>query len=169
MTAQSREIGQLSDKLGEQTEALALERELLNRDRDVRDLMSARNLRIVDLREVDSKGKDKVAFGRAFYAEGKKLIFYAYDLGDRSSTRRNASFQLWGTQGSKESSVRSLGILYVDDQKQNRWALRVEDPKVLAEIDTVFVTVEPSGGSTKPTTSTKFLYAYLKATDPNHP
>jgi hypothetical protein len=169
MTAQSREIAVLSDNLAEQTKALAFERELLKVDRHVRDLMGARNLRIVDLREVDSKGKDMKAFGRAFYAEERLLLFYAYDLGDRSSTRRNASFQLWGTQGSKESSVRSLGILYVDDQKQNRWALKVDDPKVLAEIDTVFVTVEPSGGSTKPTTSTKFLYAYLKETDPNHP
>jgi len=169
MTAQSREIAQLSDKLDEQTKTLALERELLKADRHVRDLLGARNLHIVDVWEVDSKGKDKRAFARAFFAEARLLIFYAYDLGDRSSTRRNASFQLWGTQGSKESSVRSLGILYVDDQNQNRWKLSFDDPKVLAEIDTVFVTVEPSGGSTKPTTSTKFLYAYLKATDANHP
>jgi len=60
-----------------------------------------------------------------------------------------------------------LGIFYVDDQKQNRWVLKFDDPDVLTEIDSVFVTVEPPGGSAKPT-GHKLLYAYLKA-NPNHP
>jgi hypothetical protein len=55
----------------------------------------------------------------------------------------------------------------VDDQKQNRWVLKFDDPTILAEIDSVFVTVEPPGGSAKPT-GHKLLYAYLKA-NPNHP
>ena len=55
----------------------------------------------------------------------------------------------------------------MDDQKQNRWVLKFEDPGVLAEIDSVFVTVEPQGGSARPT-GRKFLYAYLKA-NANHP
>jgi hypothetical protein len=55
----------------------------------------------------------------------------------------------------------------VDDQKQNRWVLKFDDPRTLAEIDSVFVTVEPAGGSAKPT-GNKLLYAYLLA-NPNHP
>ena len=71
-----------------------------------------------------------------------------------------------GARGAAENRAQSLGILYVDDQKQNRWALKFEDPRVLAEIDSVFVTVKPPGGSAKPT-GRKFLYAYLNA-NPNH-
>jgi hypothetical protein len=135
--------------------------------RDIHDLMGARNLHIVDVFDIDSKGKDGRAFGRVFYTEEKSLIFYAFDLNDRSTPRRNASFQVWGTRGPAQRPTQSLGIFYIDDQKQNRWVLKFEDPTVLAEIDSVFVTVEPPGGSTKPT-GQKFLYAYLKA-NPNHP
>jgi len=39
--------------------------------------------------------------------------------------------------------------------------MRFDDPKQLAEIDAVFVTVEPRGGSRKPT-SKPFLYALLR-------
>jgi len=129
--------------------------------------MGARNLHVVDLVDVDSKGKDRRALGRVFYTQGKSLIFYAFDLGDRGTVKRNASFQAWGTGGSAQSAARSLGIFYVDDQKQNRWVLKFEDPSILAEIDSVFVTVEPPGGSAKPT-GRGFLYAYLKAIA-NHP
>jgi hypothetical protein len=167
LAAQARQIRELSAKLSGQTEALDREAALLTASRDIRDLMGARNLHIVDVLDVDSKGKDRRAFGRVFYTEEKSLIFYAFDLGDRAATRRNASFQVWGTRGPAQNPARSLGIFYVDDQKQNRWVLKFEDPGVLAEIDSVFVTVEPQGGSARPT-GRKFLYAYLKA-NPNHP
>jgi hypothetical protein len=167
LAAQARQIRELSAKLSGQTEALDREAALLTASRDIRDLMGARNLHIVDVLDVDSKGKDRRAFGRVFYTEEKSLIFYAFDLGDRAATRRNASFQVWGTRGPAQNPAQSLGIFYVDDQKQNRWVLKFEDLSVLAEIDSVFVTVEPQGGSARPT-GRKFLYAYLKA-NPNHP
>ena len=167
IVAQDREIRQLSGKLNEQAEILERERTLLIAGRDIHDLMGARNLHIVDVLDVDSKGKDQRAFGRVFYTEEKSLIFYAFDLGDRGTARRNASFQVWGARGPAQNPARSLGIFYVDDQKQNRWVLKFEDPRILAEIDSVFVTVEPPGGSTRPT-GRKLLYAYLKA-NPNHP
>jgi hypothetical protein len=63
--------------------------------------------------------------------------------------------------------VKSLGIFYVDDKAQKRWVLKVDDPALLAHIDSVFVTVEPPGGEKKPT-GQKLLYAYLNA-PPNHP
>jgi hypothetical protein len=167
VAAQEIEIQELSGKLSAQTETLDRERNLLAAGRDIHDLMGARNLHIVDVLDVDSKGKDKRAFGRVFYTEGKSLIFYAFDLGDRGTGKRNASFQVWGARGPAQNSSQSLGIFYVDDQKQNRWVLKSDDPAILAEIDSVFVTVEPPGGSAKPT-GHKLLYAYLKA-DPNHP
>ena len=167
MAAQDLEMQKLSEKLTEQTEILERERTLLAAGRDIHDLMGARNLHIADVFDVDSKGKDQRAFGRVFYTEEKSLIFYAFDLGDRNTEKRNASFQVWGTRGPAQNPAQSLGIFYVDDQKQNRWLLKFEDPRILAEIDSVFVTIEPPGGSARPT-GRKFLYAYLNA-NPNHP
>jgi hypothetical protein len=167
IATQGMEIRQLSEKLSAQTETLERERTLLAAGRDIHDLMGARNLHIVDVLDVDSKGKDQRAVGRVFYTEGKSLIFYAFDLGNRVTAKRNASFQVWGASGPAQSPAKSLGIFYVDDQRQNRWVLKFDDPDVLTEIDSVFVTVEPPGGSTKPT-GQKLLYAYLK-TNLNHP
>ena len=127
IAAQDLEMQKLSEKLAEQTEILERERTLLAAGRDIHDLMGARNLHIADVFDVDSKGKDQKAFGRIFYTEEKSLIFYAFDLGDRNTAKRNASFQVWGTRGPAQNPTRSLGIFYVDDQKQNRWVLKFED------------------------------------------
>jgi len=167
VAAQVRKIRELSGALEAKSQSLERQTSLLAASRDIHDLMGARNLHIVDVLDVDSKGKDKKAFGRVFYTEEKSLIFYAFDLGDRGTTRHNASFQVWGARGAAQNSAKNLGIFYVDDQRQNRWVLKFEDPKTLAEIDSVFVTVEPQGGSAKPT-GRKFLYAFLKA-NANHP
>jgi len=163
MAAQDLEIQKLSERLSEQADMLEQERALLEASRDVRDLMGARNFHIADVYDVDSKGKDQRAFGRVFYTERKStLIFYAFDLNDRNTARRNASFQVWGKRGPAQGPTHSLGLFQIDDQQQNRWVLRFEDPQVLAQIDSVFVTVEPAGGSAKPT-GRQFLYAYLNA------
>jgi hypothetical protein len=167
LVAKNLEIRALSEKLAAQTEILEREKTLLAASRDIHDLMGARNLHIVDVLDVDSKGKDRRAFGRVFYTEGKSLIFYAFDLADGSTRKRNASFQVWGTRGPAQTPAQNMGVFYVDDQKQNRWVLKFEDPRILAEIDSVFVTIEPQGGSDRPT-GRKFLYAYLNA-NPNHP
>jgi hypothetical protein len=168
IAAQDLQIQKLTEKLTEQTETLEQEKNLLEASRDVGDLMGARNFHIADVYDVDSKGKDQRAFGRVFYTEGKStLIFYAFDLNDRNTAKRNASFQVWGKRGPAQSPTHSLGLFQIDDQKQNRWVLRFEDPQILAEIDSVFVTVEPAGGSARPT-GRQFLYAYLNA-NPNRP
>jgi len=159
--AQDVQIQKLSEKLTEQAEMLEQERILLEASRDVRDLMGARTFHIADVYDVDSKGKDQRSFGRVFTTEGKQLlIFYAFDLNDRNTAKRNASFQVWGKRGPAQSSAHNLGLFQIDDQKQNRWVLRFEDPRVLADIDSVFVTVEPPGGSARPT-GRQFLFAYL--------
>jgi hypothetical protein len=167
LATEDARVKDLSEKLKAQTEALDRERSLLAAGRDIRDLMGARNLHILDVFDVDGKGKSKRTFGRVFYTEGKSLIFYAFDLGDRKGSLTKASFQAWGYHASNERSYESLGVFYVDDKNQNRWVLKFDDPDVLAHIDSVFVTIEPSGGSPKPT-GHKLLYAYLN-NRPNHP
>lgn len=167
IAAQESRMKDLSERLRDQAEALDRQRRLLSADRDIRDLMTARSLHIIDVYDVDGRGKTRKTFGRAFYTEDKSLIFYAFDLDDRRITKADYSLQAWGYQQSTEGSIQSLGIFYVDDQKRNRWALKFDNSEVLAQIDAVFVTVEPAGGSKRPT-GERLLYAYLRNT-PNHP
>ena len=167
IAAQETRVNELSGKLKEQTETLERERQLLTAGRDIRDLMGARNLHIIDVYDVDGKGKTKRSFGRVFYTEGRSLIFYAFDLGNKNASQEYASFQAWGYRDTANQSVKSLGIFYVDNQNQKRWVLKFNDPNVLAQIDAVFVTIEPQGGSAKPT-GQRLLYAYLN-NRPNHP
>jgi anti-sigma-K factor RskA len=138
-------------------------------DRDIRELMGARKLYIADVFDVDSRSRTRRPFGRVFYTESKSLIFYAFDL-DREPGIKNATFQVWGEkdapQGEKAHPL-NLGVLFMDSESNRRWVLRTDDAKQLAEIDAVFVTVEPHGGSRKPT-SKPFLYALLRK-EANHP
>jgi hypothetical protein len=142
----------------------------LNSDRDIRELMGARQLYIADVFDVDGSSHTQRPFGRVFYTQGKSLIFYAFDL-DREPGVVNAStFQVWGQRENSEGQQAlpmNLGILYMDNETNRRWVMRFDDPKQLAEIDAVFVTVEPRGGSHKPT-GKPFLYALLRK-EANHP
>lgn len=144
--------------------------QFLSSDRDIRELMGARNLYIADVFDVDSTSRTRKPFGRVFYTQGKSLIFYAFDL-DRQPGIRNASaFQAWGQKDTPQGETAqpvNLGILYMDNETNRRWALHCDDPEELAEIDAVFVTVEPHGGSEKPT-GKPFLYAMLRK-EANHP
>ncbi len=161
------EAGTLSQQLKSQTATLSRERDLLAAGRDITDLMGARNLHIIDVHDADGKGKNKRAFGRIFYTEGRSLIFYAYDLDERKLARANYSLDVWGEQLGEPASVRNLGILYVDDKDQKRWTLKVDNPQQLAEIDSVFVTLEPHDPGDKPR-GQKILFAFLGG-QANHP
>jgi cell division protein FtsB len=163
LIAQQERVRGISDKLVAQMAVNERERQLLAAGREIRDLMGARNLHIIDVFDVDGKGRSKGAFGRAFYTEGKSLIFYAFDLAPNTPLR---SFQAWGLQPGTQPA-QSLGIFYADDKTQNRWVLKFDEPGVLAQIDAVFVTIEPPGGSPQPT-GQKLLYAYLNG-KANHP
>lgn len=164
LVAQQYRISELSDQMSAQKVALDREQQLLAEGRDIRDVMAARNLHIIDVHDQDAHGESR-PFGRIFLTEGKRLIFYAYDLD--SANLKNASFQAWGQRADGGRAALNLGIFYIDDQKQSRWALKVEDPNLLKAIDSVFVTVEPHGGTKKPS-GKKLMYAYLR--NPiNHP
>lgn len=165
-TAQAQ-IENLTRRLGEQAQTMERERRLLVADRDIRELMGARNLHINDVFDIDGQGKNRRSFGRVFYTEGRSLIFYAFDLDAPALSAAKHSFQAWGSrQGSRGSAV-SLGIFYIDNAAQKRWVLKFDDPAVLNQIDAVFVTVEPPGGGSRPT-GEELLYAYL-GDQANHP
>jgi hypothetical protein len=163
-------IEELSAVNREQERKLKDTEQYLVSDRDIRELMGARKLYIADVFDVDSGSQTRKPFGRVFYTQGKSLIFYAFDL-DRQPGIINANaFQVWGqreTAQGESASPMNLGILYMDNESNRRWVMRFDDPKQLAEIDAVFVTVEPRGGSQKPT-GKRFLYALLR-NEVNHP
>jgi len=161
-------IRDLNDQLANQTASLDREREMLSVGRDVRDLMGARNLHIIDVHDANGAGKNQKSFGRIFYTEGKQLIFYAFDLDDKRVMNANYSFQAWGERLGQPSSVKSLGILYVDDKAQRRWSLKVDDPHQLSEINSVFVTLEPHRGEKEKPEGKRILFAFLGG-EPNHP
>jgi anti-sigma-K factor RskA len=165
LASQQKKIDELSQRPTVENTALEREHELLAADRDIRELMGARNLHIIDVHDRDSKGKARRSFGRVFYTEGKSLIFYAFDLSEPKL--KNASFQAWGHKEDGSKKAVSLGLFFMDDKQQSRWVLRFNDPAVLAEIDSVFVTVEPPGGRKDPS-GEKLLYAFLNF-DANHP
>jgi hypothetical protein len=166
LVAQQVQVNELSQQLRTATTNIDMERQLASAGKDVRDLMGARQLHVVDVRDTDPNGKAGKAFGRVFLTEGKSLIFYAFDLTDAKKMNAKQTFQVWGQQEGKTSSPRSLGFLYVDDKAQRRWALKTDDQAAVKEIDSVFVTIEPEGGAKKPS-SQRLLYAYLG--EANHP
>jgi hypothetical protein len=161
-----KEIAALSQ---EQQRRLRDDEQYLSSDRDIRDLMTARNLYIADVFDVDSTSRTRKPFGRVFYTRGKSLLFYAFDL-DRQPKLKNATFQVWGqkeiAEGEPAHSL-DLGILYLDSESNRRWVLRFANQQTLSEIDAIFVTVEPHGGSAKPT-GKPFLFAMLRK-EANHP
>ena len=164
---QQTQIRELMEKLGTQTESIEQERELTAAGRDIRALMGARNLHIIDVEDVEDGRGPKQPVGRVFYTEGKSLIFYAFDLEKRRKSLEKYSFQAWGQREAKGGPVQSLGMFVNEDQGKSPWVLKYDNPQVLAQIDSVFVTIEPKGGSNRPQ-GRQLMYAYLRA-NPNHP
>jgi Putative zinc-finger len=146
---------------------VAKQQDLLDHDRDIRELMGARDLYIAEVHDVSRTGQTDKTYGRVFYTKGKSLIFYAYDLDAQAGVRNVSSFQAWGRRGPDKQQALNLGIFYEDSVSKKRWVLKAEDPKALKDIDAVFVTVEPNGGSHRPS-GKPLLFAYLRVS-PNHP
>jgi Putative zinc-finger len=160
-------IDGLKTTIREDQRRLTEDEQFLAEDRDVRDLMGARKLYIADVFDVDGNSRTRGPFGRIFYTQEKSLIFYAFDLDKQPGFKNAKAFQVWGRKETDQRSTLDLGILYLDNESNRRWVLRFDDPDQLAKIDAVFVTVEPHGGSRKPT-GKPFLYALLRK-EANHP
>lgn len=168
IATQKVKVNDLSEQVRLQTASLDRDRELLVAGRDITDLMGARNLHLIDVHDADGSGKDRKSFGRVFYTEGKSLIFYAFDLDEKRLANAKYKFEAWGERLGQPSSLKSLGILYSDDKTQRRWVLRVDDPQQIAQIDSVFVTLEPHDRESETPRGKKILYAFLGG-QPNHP
>jgi hypothetical protein len=140
----------------------------LAQDRDIRELMGARQLYIADVFDVQKNGDRSKPFGRVFYTRGKSLIFYAFDLEKQQGYKETKIFEAWGKPDSSSAKPISLGIFYMDNEQNRRWVVKSDNPEILAQINSVFVTVEPHGGSQNPT-GKPFLEAYLHTLPPNHP
>ena len=166
-TGLEAQISDLYSQLQNREATIGKQEELLAHDRDIRELMGARDLYIAEVYDVARDGSTQKTYGRVFYTKGKSLIFYAYDLSEEAGLKKVSTFQAWGRRGPDRSQALSLGIFYEDNAAKKRWVLKLDDAKTLAQIDAVFVTVEPNGGSQKPS-GKPFLFAYLKI-DPNHP
>ncbi len=136
-------------------------------DSQASDLFGARDLHIVDVYDVDSKGNAKPTFGRVYYVEKKLLVFYAFDLQQKRRNQKAAFFQAWGYQGAAPDRPHSLGLFQADTRMANRWVLKVSDARILERIDTIFVTLEPRQDRSVPS-GHRLLYANL-AGPPNHP
>jgi regulator of replication initiation timing len=163
-TALEARLHEANAALDEKDRMLTLDKEFLAHDREIRDLIGARNLYIADIFDVGQNGKTNKPFGRIFYTKDKSLVFYGYDLDKQSGLKQSVAFQAWG--GSADNHDVSLGLFYQDDTHK-RWVLRFNDTKTLAHLNKVFVTAEPQGGSVKPT-GKPLLLAYLQI-QPNHP
>ena len=161
------QIKDLNGLLAVSQSAARTSEEFLRKNRDIREIMGARQLYIADVFDVNPNGTKSKPFGRVFYTAGKSLVFYAFDLDGEPRRRELQNFQAWGRPEKDGSRPISLGMFYMDNQDNRRWVLKSEDPDVLAMINAVFVTVEPKGGSDRPTTK-PFLYAYLRSLPPNH-
>jgi len=165
--ASEAKVSDLTHQLEDQQAALEQRDELLAHDRDIRELMGARELYIAEIYDVAGTGETKKPYGRVFYTRGKSLIFYAYDLDQQTELKQASTFQAWGRRGPDRQQAINLGVFYEDNATKKRWILKCDDPKALGQIDAVFVTVEPNTGSHKPS-SKPLLFAYLKV-NPNHP
>lgn len=160
-------VNDLTRQLQDQEAAVSQRDEMLAHDRDIREVMGARDLYIAEIYDVAGTGETKKPYGRVFYTRGKSLIFYAYDLDQQGGLKAAGAFQAWGRRGPDRQQAINLGVFYEDNATRKRWILKCDDPKTLAQIDAVFVTIEPKGGSHKPSNKT-LLFASLKI-DPNHP
>ena len=168
IAAAESQVRDLQRTVSEQSDALKQQQVLTAKGTDVRDLVVARNLHIIDVHDRDGEGKSQRTFGRIFYTEGKSLIFYAYDLADPHKLDAKVSFHVWGERLGSEKPIRNLGVLHNDDVADGRWVLTFDDPQVLAQIDSVFVTAEPSQKPAKQPRGERILFAFLGGS-PNHP
>lgn len=161
---QQSEVTRLQEQIKRLEDELAEQESLVAQAREAQDLITARKLHLVDVHDADPNGKNEKAYGRIYYAEGKRLVFYAYDLADPRKV--NKTFYLWGQGEGGTPIVHKLGVFHTDDPKDRRWVVRFDDPGTLAQVNMLFVTMEKRENVEQPG-GKRILYAYLGAA--NHP
>jgi len=167
LSRQRRSLAAADQLIRERDRTITDQQDLLAHDRDIRELIGSRNLYIAEVYDVAETGQTNKPFGRVFYTKGKSLIFYAYDLDQQAAVKTASIFQVWGSEGANQGRAVSLGVFFEDSAANKRWVLKAENAQSLEQIDAVFVTIEPKGGSLKPS-GKPLLFASLK-NGPNHP
>ncbi|MCY3756211.1 MAG: hypothetical protein OXG96_00655 [Acidobacteria bacterium] len=164
LALQEKQIGELARTVNEQAETIRRDQELLAADRDIRDLLTDRNLRVLYVEDNDPEG-ERIVDAHVFYAQGRRLIVYAHETPRGGKSLDNFALQAWGGRSSSlTGSPKSLGIFYADARNDKGWILKFDDAEVLSQIDSVFITLEPKEGSLKPG-SEPLLYSYLNPDD----
>src|SRR5260370_34768374 len=114
-------ITELTDELTAQATAVQRERELNTAAKDVRTLMGARNMHMIDVYDFDTRGPRDKSFCRVFYT-GASLVFYAFDLGEKGSSSK-VTVQAWGQREGRGTGPKNLGVCHVEEHLQKRWVL----------------------------------------------
>jgi len=166
LAATELQLREVEGKLADQRTAAEREQALaeVSSSSEMRDVIASRNLHIIDVADVTNNGVQK-PFGRIFYTERKSLIFYAYDLAGAKGTK---TFYAWGHREGDPNTTLALGSLRLDDPEQRRWIFKSNDTKVLSQIDSVYVTLEPTPNAGEKPKGQKILTAFL-GTPANHP
>ncbi len=151
-------LADLNEKVRSQESLLARQQRLLAVDREVHTILGNPDLRILDVQTVNSRGDVEHPFGRVFYAPGKALLLYAFDLDQRYGSHSGDQFDVWGSTGLKMAGARRLGALDMDKKQENRWVLKYDDQTALASMDTIYVMVSGSGALAQ---AKPILRAYL--------
>lgn len=134
------EVTDLRKRLASLDAELSRERRLNASLDEMRDLMENRDVRVIRLGSVN-QGKEVRAFGKAFYVPGQKLVLFVYDLSDPKSLTAH-SFYVWGDKPGTDQPVLALGKLTLENQKDDRWGIRIQNPDLFARINEVFITME---------------------------
>lgn len=165
--------------LGEQRNAVAETNDRLTRMRaelerrqqngqnlaTAQEMISSRNLHIIDIYDNDASNRARQLSGRVFYVEGKSLVFYAYDLPDARRKNRDVVFRVWGETAGARTTSYQLGVMRKETSGQGRWVLSFNDPKVLTRINAVYVSTDPP--ALAPENPHRLMYAFLGSA--NHP
>ena len=93
------EVNDLHSEVSKASSAATNNEEFLAEDRDIRELMGARQLYIADVFDVQHDGRRSKPFGRVFYTKGRSLIFYAFDLQVAARLSRSQSISGMGQAG----------------------------------------------------------------------
>jgi hypothetical protein len=164
------DVQRLTGQIHKQTEQTAMIEAELSRERrlsasldEIRKLMEYRDLRVIQLNNL-KQGTQIKAFGRAFCVPGRKLVLFAYDLSDPNALNAR-SFYLWERRGANEQP-QALGRLKLENQKDDRWAIRIDSPDVCTTTGEVFITIEPSKGKVEKPTGHPILRAPLAKYSP---
>jgi hypothetical protein len=157
LEAQGVRLRAAFDQLRIATATIEMERQMATAGRDILALMLAKQLRVVDVRDMDAAGQPGAAFARMFITEGRSIRIFAFDMNEGGGAPAQR-YQVWAERVGDPKSVRSLGVLNVDDRTQNRWTLSIDDADFVKTINSVFVTASSRGGAPE---GPRLLYAFL--------